>query len=304
MLQANSKKNLRTCKSLLWTLFFLSFNVGTSRNAAAQVFGEAARTEFFGGWGVRIFYSRINTPKVFVNVAPVAVVYGALPKLSLIAVFPTITRTFEQGINRETDFGLGDITLLAKYRFYKKDVFLGSRQLAGQVGVELPTGADDLEDDQGNRLPPPLQLGSGSVDYQFALTFTEAHDRITFSGDLGYTFNTEANDFEFGDVFNYNAAAKFRIYPARFKDDGPLKQHFIFLELNGVVSQKAKLAGRSKINDSGGHQIFLAPGFQFFVLENFLFEAGIQIPLLQDLNGSQPGTDFHVRTGLRWIVSP
>ena len=316
-------KKSRGGLNLLFIFFLvLSFDFWLPLNAKAQVFGEAARTEFFGGFGVRLFYGRINktdllingdeisdlnAPKVFVNVVPVAVVYGAMPKLSLIAVVPTITRTFERTVNgrrvSETDFGVGDMTLFAKYRFYKKDAFLKSRQVALQIGLKLPSGADDLKDDQGNRLPQPLQLGSGSLDYRFILTFIEARNRLIFSGDVGYNFNSEANNFEFGDVFNYDFAAKFRFYPTKFTDSASIKQHFVFLEINGIVSQKSRVGG-NKIIDSGGHQIFLAPGFQFFLLENFLFEAGIQIPVLQDLNGSQLGTDFNLRTGLRWIISP
>ena len=198
---------------------------------------------------------------------------------------------------------LGDVTLFAKYRFYKKDAFLKSRQGALQFGLKLPSGVEDLKDDQANRLPQPLQLGSGSLDYRFILTFIEARNRLIFSGDLGYNFNTEANNFEFGDVFNYDFAAKFRFHPAKFTDSSSLKQHFVFLEINGIVSQKSRVSG-NRIGDSGGHQIFLAPGFQFFLFENFLFEAGVQIPVLQDLNGTQLGTDFNLRTGLRWILSP
>jgi len=244
-------------------IFFtvLAFELWLSLNAQAQIFGEAARTEFFGGFGVRVFYGRINktdllmngdeisapnATKVFVNVVPVAVVYGAMPKLSLIAVFPTITRTFKRTVNgqrvSETDFGIGDITVFAKYRFYKKDAFLKSRQVALQIGMKLPSGKDDLKDDQGNRLPQPLQLGSGSLDYRFILTFIEARNRLILSGDLGYNFNTEANNFEFGDVFNYDFAAKFRFHPAKFTDSSSLKQHFVFLEINGIVSPRSRVS--------------------------------------------------------------
>lgn len=300
----------------------LACHLGLVTNVQAQVFGEAARTEFFGGLGIRTFYSRINKtqllfngndisdsnkPKVFVNLVPVALVYGLRPKWSLIAVAPMVTRTFERTVNSqrisETVFGPGDVTLYVKYRFYKKDAFLASRQFAAQLGVKLPTGADNSKDRFGNRLPQPLQLGSGSVDTRFALIFTEARNRLIFSGDLGYTLKTEANEFEFGDLFNYDFAAKFRLLPAKFIDGGSNHQLFLFLELNGVVGRKAKAAGH-EIPDSGGHQLFVAPGLQFFLLENFLWEAGVQVPVLQNLNGTQLGTDFHFRTGVRWIVAP
>ena len=284
-------------------------------------FGEAARTEFFGGLGIRTFYGRtektkllrdgdeINDPnarEVLVNVVPVAVVYGALPKLSLITIVPVVDRSFDRttGGQRlsETDTGIGDVTLLAKYRFYKKDAFLKSRQFAVQFGLKLPTGDDDGRDAQGARLPQPVQLGTGAVDAPLTLTFTEVRNRLLFSGDVGYTLRTEANDFEFGDVFNYDLAVKFRFYPAKFVDSGPFKQHFVFLELNGRASGRAR-AGGAKLADSGGHELFVAPGLQLFLLENVLIEGGVQIPVLQDLNGTQLGTDFNFRAGVRWIMS-
>ncbi|NIR47469.1 MAG: hypothetical protein GWN61_14370, partial [candidate division Zixibacteria bacterium] len=50
-----------------------------------------------------------------------------------------------------------------------------------------------------------------------------------------------------------------------------------------------------EVRDSGRDQIFLSPGVQFLALENIVLESGIQIPVWQDLNGVQLGTDFNLR---------
>ena len=47
----------------------------------------------------------------------------------------------------------------------------------------------------------------------------------------------------------------------------------------------------------------MAPGFQFFPLENVLWEAGVQLPIVNRLNGTQLGSRFRFRSGLRWIVA-
>lgn len=314
-------------KQLLCHGYFMIFLIRlimliSSSNACAQVFSESARTEFFGGLGIRLFYNQTDktqllvngdevsdpdAPNVFIKSVPAAVVYGANPGLSLIAVIPSVSRTLERSVNgqrlSDTDAGIGDITIFGKYRFYKKDAFLRSRQIAVQLGVKFPTGADDLTDRTGNRFPAPLQLGSGSLDYRLVLTFTEARNRWQFFGDAGYMLRTEANNFKFGNVFYYDATAKFRLHPARYGNKFPTHDLFVFLEINGATIQKAESSG-SKIENSGGHEIFLAPGFQFFLLQNFIIEAGIQVPVLQDLNGTQLGTDFRFRSGIRWIFIP
>ncbi len=293
----------------------------TATPSGGQVFGETGRTEFFGGFGLRAFYARIDNTrllsdgdriantskrKVVIDAIPVAAVYGLRPGLTLIGIVPTTSRTFRQKVDgrrvSETDRGVGDITVLAKYRLFKTDTRNTSRQLAVQAGLKLPTGSDDLADSEGVRFSQPLQLGSGSVDYEFALTGTEFRDRLVFTGDLGYSLKTEANGFEFGDVIKYDAAVKFRVYPTQYTDKYPVKDLFVFLEVNGMVASRAKSGGRA-ITDSGGHQVFVAPGFQFFPLENVIWEAGVQLPIVNRLNGIQLGSRFRFRSGLRWIVA-
>jgi len=61
-------KKSRGGLSLLFTFFLvLGFDFWLPLNAKAQVFGEAARTEFFGGFGVRLFYGRINKTDLLIN---------------------------------------------------------------------------------------------------------------------------------------------------------------------------------------------------------------------------------------------
>lgn len=105
------------------------------------------------------------------------------------------------------------------------------------------------------------------------------------------------------DVFNYDFAAKVRIHPARYTDQFPARDLYGVLEVNGIIGQKFKQNG-TQIKDSGGHQIFLAPGLQFLPVAHLLLEMGVQIPVLEDLNGTQLGTDFNFRMGLRWFILP
>lgn len=286
-----------------------------------QVFGESARTEFMNGIGLRLFYGRVEkgtlisngekissagAPEVKVNMLPAALVYGVHPRFSLIGVVPLVQRTVNRGVDdqriSESDGGIGDITVLGKFRLYRQTGRLSRRQLSVQAGVKLPSGSHQRRDSRGERFPQPLQLGSGSFDLLSALTLTEARNRWVFSGDVGYNVKTEADDFRFGNVLSYDAAAKFRIFPASFAGRSNGRLLYFFLELNGTNEEKSVFQDR-KVNDSGGWQLFLSPGFQWLARENLVLEAGVQIPVRQELNGTQLGTDFNFRSGLRWLLT-
>jgi hypothetical protein len=68
--------------------------------------------------------------------------------------------------------GLGDATVLVKYRFYRRDSRRGTTQASVTLGPKLPTGRTDLADLSGKRLPASLQPGSGSTDFFVAANWT------------------------------------------------------------------------------------------------------------------------------------
>lgn len=118
--------------------------------------------------------------------------YGALPELTLSALVPFVYRElrFDGQSGRESDAsdGLGDVTLLAKYRAFKEDWHLGSFNWTVFAGGELPTGTTDAEDG-GARLPPELQPGSGSWDAVVATAATFEVDRWKLNGVLLFERN-------------------------------------------------------------------------------------------------------------------
>ena len=89
---------------------------------------------------------------------------GARNDLQLSAIVPFVDRSLKGngGLDIESR-GLGDASLVAKWRFYRWDAPSKALNVALIGGLELPTGADD-ESDGGVTLPPDLQPGSGSWD--------------------------------------------------------------------------------------------------------------------------------------------
>ena len=65
-----------------------------------------------------------------------------------------------------------------------------------------------------------------------------------------------------------------------------------------VVSRHASLNDQDVAN-SGGTLIFLTPGFQIVLNPRFLVEATFQIPIVQELNGTQLGFSATANAGIR-----
>lgn len=232
---------------------------------------------------------------------PTTIIYGITEKAALFVTIPYVIKELEStesGSRRERgDFGLGDITLLGKYRIYTKDYPGKTSRLSILGGIKLPTGEDDEEDSFG-RLPQNLQLGTGSSDPIIGAAYTWQTLDHEIDIDSTYKFNTEgANDFEFGDLLKYNIAYQRRVWPFELPEEGLYSQLNLVFELNGQYQAKNKADG-VKIADSGGHTIFLSPGIQY-VTERFILESSIQLPVIQDLNGRQVETDYIIAAGVR-----
>ena len=198
---------------------------------------------------------------------------------------------------KSSDGGLGDTTLSLKHRFYVNNFQGGGIQLAVLGGVKLPTGDHDQRDNQGNPLPPSLQLGTGSVDVPVGLVFTAFKDRVGFNSAFLYQFNNESDGFRFGDETKVNLALGYRLFPKEYKSfqDKVLNA---YLEINTVVSRHASLNDQNVAN-SGGTLVFLTPGFQVVLNPRFLIEAVFQIPIVQELNGTQLGFSATANAGIR-----
>jgi hypothetical protein len=187
------------------------------------------------------------------------------------------------------------------YRFFRRDVERSTTQVSLLGGLTLPSGATDIEDSNlprltgkpGTRLPPNLQLGSGSVDGIVGVASFHNMDRLSVYADVQGKLNTEgAQDFRAGNKLFYDLSADYVLLPQR--------NMFVILELNGVSTSRAEQAGRT-VRDSGGQLLFLSPGLQYLPIPPLILEVGIQIPIYRDLNGRQLAPDWSVVAGLRYL---
>src|SRR3954468_5582759 len=82
--------------------------------------------------------------------------------------------------------GLGDMSLLGKVSFVASEI-----EMAVLVGVKVPTGVTDREDNEGNPLEPDHQPGTGSWDPLLGFAAMEQFERFSIGGSLFYRYTTE-----------------------------------------------------------------------------------------------------------------
>lgn len=188
--------------------------------------------------------------------ADVNFTWGFHPDFDLAIVVPVITEQFKM-TNAPTlsGTGLGDITALLKYRFYRRDSERGTTQASFTIGPKLPTGDTDLKDNAGNLLPASLQAGSGSTDLFAAANWT-------YTGPFG--FRRLVADEDFHSLLRSQGTERTRLgsdVESRFwlsyrpyESKNVTREWFIGPELTWLHSQNDRIAGTT-IQGSGGDSL-------------------------------------------------
>ena len=225
--------------------------------------------------------------------------YGATKDLALFGVVPVSENRLElteNGSRRARSArGLGDVQVFARYTAFKDDRKGQTFRVAPFGGIEMPTGEDDARDSFGS-LPKSVQLGSGSWDPFAGIVASFQTLNFQVDAQASYKLNTEANDFEFGDVARLDASLQYRLWPRKLGRGIP---GFLYgtLEANLIHQGKNENAGTEDEN-SNGTRLFLVPGLQY-VTKRWIAEAAVQLPVYRNLNGTALEKDYVVRTGFR-----
>ena len=203
--------------------------------------------------------------------------YGVTSDLAVFGVLPYLDKELDmttpggQRVTRSTN-GIGDARLFGRYTVFKNNFPGGNFRVAPFAGIELPTGDDDDSDSLGT-LPATLQLGSGSWDPFGGVVATYQTLDYQIDVSAGYEVNTEANDFEFGDLARFDASLQYRLWPRELSGGLP---GFLYgvLEGNLIYQGKNEIDGSEDPN-SGGTTLFVDPGLQY-VTKRWILEAIVQ----------------------------
>lgn len=218
---------------------------------------------------------------------PNVLVYGATARTTLFGIVPLLSRSvdFTQAGTRRSDNtdGVGDLTFLVRQTVYARDRVQRTSRLGLLAGVEIPSGKDEFS--------------SHSTDYLLGGVYTFQNGRHELDADLVYKINTEGRDLELGDELQYDLAYEVRVSPWAWPERGTPSQIYLVLEANGRTINRAFSNGM-ELSDTGGTVVFLSPGVQYVTLR-IIYEASLQIPVTQNLDGDQVETDIVATAGVR-----
>ena len=99
--------------------------------------------------------------------------------------------------------GIGDVKLESLLTLWKTDHL----NLIGNIGVSLPTSSIEQTGMDGNILPYPMQLGSGSFEGRPGVTLFGYHQNWSYGSQLRGTFPLHTNSSEYRHGNSVNATA-------------------------------------------------------------------------------------------------
>jgi hypothetical protein len=233
-----------------------------------------------------------------------SVYFSLSPRFSAGAFVPIAKRHSEQ-LNEAGEmvtgnvFGLADISILLRYKALVDHGMETTSIISLSAGLKLPTGKTNGKDTEGNLLDAHVQLGTGSTDLLVGLSGFLAFQRIALIGDLLGSINTQgANGHEFGNILNYDASIRYRLYPSDFDETQLFATFGLYGELRG-----RELQDGVPIASSGGNVLFLSPGLQLFPIHSITIEASYHIPVIHALNGTQLGEDYRLMAGVQFLMN-
>lgn len=186
-----------------------------------------------------------------------------------------------QSDGSQSERGQGDLRIFTKYRFWRKD----GPGLQQSMSLALKLKTDTASNN----------LGTGTTDSILGLTYGYEGRKWYRWAAARYRFNnTNDAGLKRGNTLLLDLVAGIRPHQSGYMEPDTVW----LIELNGELGQQAELGGNNLAN-TGGSEWFVSPGI-FWTKRNFAIKAGVQIPLISNLNGNQIKSDYRAKLVLEW----
>ncbi len=222
---------------------------------------------------------------------------------------PVIYRSFQRpegfGIDRGTESGIGDVSLLGNARLFRTDSGDWTITWNALGGVKFPTGSTDRITEEFEEVEVPgapasgihghdLTLGSGSFDGLVGTSAFVRWRRAFLSAQVQYALRSTGDyDYRFANDLTWLGGPGLYLALA----------HQYTLALQAVVSGEDKgtdtFQGESA-EDTGVTAVYLGPQVDFTWGGKLSAEVAVDLPVSIDNTALQAVPDYRVRAALAW----
>ena len=204
--------------------------------------------------------------------------------------------------------GLGDLKIAALMKIKQSEKYT----LIGKIGVGLPTGSIDntatiltpMNTQPEVRSPYPMQLGSGSIEFSPALTYTGKTSTMSWGAQAGTTLRSNDNneDYKLGNEINLTSWFAYPIIKGistsarvSYLDKGQISGIDDDITLP-VQTANPDFQGGSRVDAALGVNMIGQSGF----FENIRLAFEYSLPIYQNLNGPQLKVNNTLTVGVQY----
>lgn len=280
---------------------------GTNRLSPTDISGNFANPTGVGPSTLRVVPTSMTT-----DMHMLGTMYGLTDNITLMAMATYLDREMDHttfaGPNPALEIGsfttrsrgFGDTKLASLFNAYKN----GPHAVIAKAGLSLPTGSIRERDDilnpmgvtQNVRLPYAMQLGSGTFDFEPALTYTGEHDKMNWGAQYMGQIRLGENsaDYQLGDRHRINMWAGYGL------NENIRGLFRLGAETEGQIDgDDPNITGPVQTADPdnyGGERIDIGLGLNLTGTQGWTKGQALNLeatlPLYQDLNGPQLERDY------------
>lgn len=190
-----------------------------------------------------------------------------------------------------TAAGLGDVELLAKWRFHRWDAPRVAINTALVTSLSLPTGDDDRTEG-AFELEPEQQPGSGGLDPAIGLAVTPEPGRWRFNAAVLHQLrtDTDGDGDRLGSAWFAELAVGNRFWLEPYP--GPFMRLDVFVHWYDEARDRA---GGRRLADTGGERLAVGANWAFRPRPSLDFQLAGEVPVWRDANGVQLDEDWSVQ---------
>jgi hypothetical protein len=215
--------------------------------------------------------------------------YNLTENLSVALQAPFVRKQIrDSNLARQDAEGFGDVDLIGRWTLVREGGVSG-RHLAGlRFGVRLPT-TEQVRDGNGDRLDIDVQPDAGATAPNLGGWYAYFRFPWFFTATATYfSFGDGHQDFSPGDAFVVSALGQYGLGQSLALQLGADARHSRKNRFSGVTDE-----------DSGGALAMAFGGVAVRVLGELVINAGVQLPLIDELNGFQEEDPVY-RVGLAY----